>query len=257
MTDLACLTARLGDHIELSTTTTDIPVLAAGGSVLRLHSIRGWDDSADDATNLYPHTSGDGQSSGLLRSGARQILLQGLVKSKHGFGFGSVSDVSTLMKRTRRSTLYISEIDGLAREADVRVDWQATRLSDPILAAFTLSLVADDPLLYNQGHIDLPNGSTGLPNCGDRNAYPQIELTGPIASLTIKHPGGTFSFAVPSGAHRIDCRNGTIWGPNGRQVHGSHSGAWPVVPAGGAEWVIGGSMSSAGTIKVRRWEAWS
>lgn len=220
-------------------------------------ALNDWWASAQDGASTYAHSSGDGQTAGLARFDARRMTLPLSVVAE-SVGFWSLVNVFGLIGRLRRETLYIADRDsGVARETDVRVTQMLTSRVSPSAGLVTLSLVADDPLLYNQGHIDLPNGSTGLPNCGDRNAYPQIELTGPIASLTIKHPGGTFSFAVPSGAHRIDCRNGTIWGPNGRQVHGAHSGAWPVVPAGGAEWVIGGSMSSAGTIKVRRWEAWS
>lgn len=254
--DSCCIDIQLSDFVTFTCSHRDIPVNAANGVVLLLHSVRGWDDSAPDATNVFPHQSGDGQVAGLSRLGSRQIVLQGLMEADHSFGHGSPSDVSVLLKRLKRTTLYIAELTGLIRETDVRIDWQITRVTGaPHLAHFTASLIADDPLLYVSGHIDVPAGSTALPNCGDRHAYPIIELTGPIRPLTIQHPGGNFSFDMLTGPHIIDCRNGQILGPDGMQVHGRHTGAWPVVPANGGEWRIGGL--SAGTIKVRRWEAWS
>lgn len=256
--DLCGYSVRLGE-VEFSTSGTDVDTVT--GAVLSLHSMRGWDDSAEDTTSTHPHHSGDGQVPGMSQYASRQIVLQGLVIAPYAYGSGSPSDIATLMKRLRRSTLYVSELDGLAREVDVRPDWQMTRLRGaPRKAVYTLSLIADDPLLYNQGSVVLPAGSTALPNCGDKLAQPIIDFSGP-GTLTIEHPGGTLSVTTTDSRRRtIDCRRGVILDPpfadgrpGNRWLHpiDAVNGPWPGVLPGGSTW------TTSHEVTVRRWEAWS
>ena len=261
MTDLDHVRVKLGD-LDFTTSWDEKPIFAADNAILWLHSMRGWDDSTDDTAQVYPHFSGHGQIAGTRRLGPRQVLLQGLVKAKRGFGHGSLSTVSALVKRHKRTTLHVVE-GSLARELDVRVGWQATRVPGaPHLANFTLSLLADDPLAYTSGSLALPSGSTLLPNCGNELAQPQIEFSGP-GTLLIDHPGGRLSVTTTDSRVRtIDARRGTIYDPpfsdgrpGNRWIHpvSAVSGAWPYVLPGGSEWTIGGTSS----VTVRRWEAWS
>src|SRR5699024_4616194 len=95
------------------------------GWMLSLHRIEGWDETAPDSTEAAPSSSGDGSTAGLDRLDSRQLTIPGLVLGSSGYGPGSPSAASDYIKRLRRATLHVTEADGLAREADVRVlNWQ-------------------------------------------------------------------------------------------------------------------------------------
>ena len=244
------LTVMLGDLVF--STGADRP--QDSGFVLSLHRVVGWDESADDRTDTHAHWSGDGDSPGALRWGNREIALEGLVRASTTYGFGSPSDAYAAIMRKRASTLRVSEVNGRALEADVRIkSLQMTRRRGwPKWADFTLSLVADDPLRHSSRQLPVQTGR--IANAGDQTAWPLIAVSGTDA-ITITHPGGTFRLTgVPSHGCLIDSRNGEVWTASGQaRLHGLSSGPWPRVEPGGSDWTV----ASAGTSTMTRTEAWS
>lgn len=228
---------------------------AAPGDVLyTLSRIRGWWESADDATEVTQHWSGDGDVAFEHRLAARTIEMRGLIlaRSLRDSLAGRAS-----LAGVRSSVLGVAERSlGFSREASVRrlrVDFETLA---PLVIGYTLTLQADDPLRYGSGAIALSNGANTLVNRGDATAYPVLDLVGPHSAITVAHAGGSWSFAaLASGQSRtVDLRNGDVWNGDVR-AFGAESGPAPVVPASGASWTISGL--GTGTARARRTEAWT
>lgn len=225
-----------------------------GAYVLQLRErIDGW-GNAPDRTPRYPSASGDGSTAGMRQLGGRALMLPLTIKSHSQFGPGSVDEAVRTIQRMHRTTLYASEA-GLYREVDVTVGVPRITDESTTFSVMTLPLTADDPLRHRSGHVDLPAGTTLLPNGGDMQAWPIIEASG-VVTFTVTHPGGTLNATMPSGPHEIHTRTGRMYNRStGVQVHGQMSGPMPYVLPGGSQWDVGGIVT--GLIRVRRWEAWS
>lgn len=234
---------------------TDMAPAHLSGWVFSLTGrIEGWDEIGT-ATATTPHSSGDGQIRGLRRTPPRTLVLPLDLESDRHHGPGSLGEAFSRLSRTHQTTLYISEA-GLHREIDVVLE-DGARITEhnPNFAVVTLPLTADDPLRHRSGHVDLPAGTTLLPNGGDMQAWPIIEASG-VVTFTVTHPGGTLNATMPSGPHEIHTRTGRMYNRStGVQVHGQMSGPMPYVLPGGSQWDVGGIVT--GLIRVRRWEAWS
>lgn len=222
-------------------------------ALIEPYQLKGWWDSAPDDTSDMQHWTGDGSVHGLLRRRGRTIEVRGVVSAVDN---RRLLEAKRAFARQRVAKFVVAET-GLVSEADVRLvtlQWSDINLSH---SRFSLTLLASDPLRYSGSQV-LTNGSNVLVNRGDSDAFPVVSVRGPHDGYTIEHPGGTFHYPATGTATRIvDCRNGDVWRlATGERVFPSGlSGPWPVVPAGGATWVVSGLGS--GPNSVKRFEAWS
>lgn len=243
----------LGDFVISATPVTPEPGAAPA---LVLTDLKGWDNAAPIETETYKSRTGHGQEAGLRQLGAHSYTVQVAVLACPESTF-SAADMVDDLKRLSRTTL--RTIGATAREADVRVTQKlASRVSD-LSYLVTLTLTADDPLRYNSGFVDLPAGTSLLPNSGDAQAFPVLEVSG-LLTFYIAHPGASaaapWKANVPSGKHIIHTRTGRMYNAaSGALVPNTLFGPSPYVLPGGSEWTITGI--SSGLIRVRRWEAWS
>ena len=228
----------------------------AGQWYAEVADLTGWWEPARDGTDTTPHWSGQGQITGVPQLEARQLTLEGSLIGSTVEGIGSAHQALEQFRRLRRTTLRVAELD-VVREADVRiVQLQASRVG-PWEVAVTVSMVADDPLLYSsESRYITGNGLLKLANRGNTWAAGRLALVGPHNPITISHFDGVWSFPVlGAGAARlIDFREQVVWNGNARQF-GVGAGPWPRVGPGGATWVIAGLGS--GSAILSRTEAWT
>ena len=250
--DLAPLRVRLGD-LELHTVDQRKP--GHGSWDMGIEDWSGWEESAPDDSSTTPHRSGDGQVPGVPRLSPRPITLRGHIEASESWGSGSLTEALNALARIRWGTLRVEERGGFAREADVRVTMLQTTRDGLDRAAYTLTLVADDPLRHSSGDLLLGAGATTIPNRGNVQAWPRIYASGPL-TMSIDAPGGRFRLSIPAGAHVVDTRDGVVWSSDGQRVHGAASGPWPYVLPGGSRWTVN-DLSATGKIRIDRHEAWS
>ena len=221
-------------------------------SLIVMQSLTGWWDSVRVSTSTFDHSSGDGVVAGMQELEARTVTVSGFVAARTPAALmearDTVSRASGVMTIDERARM-------LSREATVRKVGLTWQRRTALLEFFTLTLQADDPLLYGSGVRDLSNGANVLVNRGDRTAWPVLEVSG-TGALTIAHAGGSYSLtATPSNQTRVvDLRNGDVWNGNVR-MFGVESGPAPRVAPGGGSWTVSGIGS--GSARVRRFEAWS
>lgn len=213
-----------------------------------VESIQGWHDGAPDATTEIEHWSGDGTVSLWERLGARTVEVSGVIDA-------SGPDADAALAALRRPRRGILAIDGL--ECDVRrVDMNTTRLG--ATWGFTLYLRADDPLRYGPTPLGLTSGLAAvLANPGDATSWPRLSIAGPVAALTITHPGGTWSLAADIPAEQaaeVFMRDGEVWRA-GARWHVETTGREVVVPPGGAS--VTATWTGAGAVTVSHFEAWA
>lgn len=226
----------------------------AAGYALSFGSLDGWYDSAPDGARTSPHWSGFGsvlEGTGLR---PRVLRVRGLIRAESA---AAALDAVDRLGQRRHGTFRVEETArGLTREVTARtVDFTPQRLT-PLVWAYSLELIADDPLRYGSGERTLGLGSQAIANRGPEDAYPTLTLVGPHSALVISHPEGAYHFdALASGQTRVlDFRNGDVWDGQVR-VFGVESGPRPVVRAGGSTWFVSGLGSGSATLT--RHEAWS
>lgn len=217
--------------------------------------MRGWSDGVPSGDEASPHWSGVGAFVVAQQVNARTVEMRGLLKTRTPQRLWEMRDQFASLKR---NTLTVDEQDlGYSRLATVRIVDRDVELvpGAPLIAQYTLTLVADDPLRYGSATRSLSNGTNAIPNAGDEDASPTLTLTGPHSAVTIVHPGGTYTFAaLSSGTRVLDFRNGDVWNASTR-VFGVESGPRPVVRSGGSSWTVSGL--GAGSATLARYEAWS
>ena len=255
--DLAPLRVRLGD-LELHTVGQRKP--GHGSWDMGIEDWSGWEESAPDDSSTTPHRSGDGQVSGVPRLSPRPITLRGHIEASESWGSGSLTEAISALARIRWGTLRVDERGGLSREADVRVTMLQTTRDGLDRAAYTLTLVADDPLRHGSDSMILRVGDNQVPNRGGAQAWPRIYIkstkAGGSTTVGIVSPGGTFRVTVPDGEYVVDTRNGEVWDPVGQRVLGVTTGPWPYVWPGGSKWTID-SLTGMTEVRIDRFEAWS
>lgn len=228
-----------------------------GDYAFRLQTVEGWEDPAPDATRTMQHPTGDGDVPLQSRLGVRSIELAGYISARESPA-PMLARATQVLRRARRGVLVIDEHDlGQRLEADVRLSKATIRRVTAGFARFSMLLVADDPLRYGTGSIDLAAGANVIPNLGDARAYSQVTFVGPLTTPSITVGGVTWTLnrTLTAGQTRVaDMREGVVWAGQARD-HGASSGRVPTVAPGGSTWTRGGSGS--GKITVRRYEAWT